>query len=85
MKNASHSEAQANNSTPILSVLAGSSWDACDENSLAVDGLDAIPYETLEESGIPRHVADQLNYRNATPTDVEEVLTYPISGCWIVT
>ena len=83
MKNASHSEAQAINSTPSLSAPAGSSWDACSE-SLAVDGLEAIPYETLEESGIPRDVADKLNYRNATPTDVEEVLGYPISGCWTV-
>ena len=85
MKNASHSEAQANNSNPTLSVVTGSSWDACSENSLAVDGLDAIPYETLEASGIPRDVADQLNYRNATAADVQEVLGYPIPGCWIVT
>ena len=82
MKNASHSEAQANNSTPILSAIVGSSWDACDENSLAVDGLDAIPYETLEASGIPRDVADQLNYRNLTPADVEDALGYSISDCW---
>ena len=82
MKNASHSEAQANNSTPILSAIVGSSWDACDENSLAVDGLDAIPYETLEASGIPRHVADQLNYRNLTPVDVEDALGYSMSDCW---
>ena len=53
-------EAQANNSDPILSALAGSHWDACSENSLAVDGLDAIPYETLEASGIPRDVAEKL-------------------------
>ena len=69
MKNASHSEAQANNSTPILSAIVGSSWDACDENSLAVDGLDAIPYETLEASGIPRdpedHGQEQCSLRPA--------------------
>ena len=82
MKNASHSEAQANIYTPILSAIAGSSWDACDENSLGVDGLDPIPYETLEASGIPRDVADRLNYRNLTPADVEFALGYPMTGCW---
>ena len=82
MKNASHGEALANNSTPILSALAGSHWDASSENSLAVDGLDPIPYETLEASGIPRDVADRLNYRNLTPADVEDALGYPMSGCW---
>ena len=84
MKNASEREAQANNSVPMLSAPAGSHWDACSENSLAVDGLDAIPYETLEASGIPRDVADRLNYRNATAVDVEEVLGYPVPGCWTV-
>ena len=78
-------EAQANNSDPILSALAGSHWDACSENSLAVDGLDAIPYPTLEASGIPRDVAEKLNYRNLTPVDVEDALGYPMPGCWGVT
>ena len=76
MKMPPEGEAQANNSTPILSAVAGSHWDACSENSLAVDGLDAIPYETLEASGIPRDVADKLNYRNLTPADVEDALGY---------
>ncbi len=83
MKMPPEGEAQANNSDPNLSAPAGSSWDACSE-SLAVDGVEAIPYEQLQESGIPRDVADRLNYRNATAADVEEVLGYPISGCWIV-
>ena len=78
-------EAQANNSDPILSALAGSHWDACSENSLAVDGLDAVPYPTLEASGIPRDVAEKLNYRNLTPVDVEDALGYPMPGCWGVT
>ena len=78
-------EAQANNSDTILSALAGSHWDACSENSLAVDGLDAIPYPTLEASGIPRDVAEKLNYRNLTPVDVEDALGYPMPGCWGVT
>jgi len=64
-------EALANTSDPILSAHAGSHWDASSENCLAVDGLDAIPYETLENSGIPRDVADKLNYRNLNPVDVE--------------
>ena len=58
MKMPPEREALANNPTPILSALAGCHWDASSENSLAVDGLDAIPYETLEASGIPRDVAD---------------------------
>ena len=82
MKKPPEGEAQANNSDPTLPVLAGSHWDACSENSLAVDGLAAIPYETLEASGIPRDVADRLNYRNLTPADVEDALGYPMSGCW---
>ena len=76
MKKPPEGEAQANNSDPTLPVLAGSHWDACSENSLAVDGLAAIPYETLEASGIPRDVADRLNYRNLTPADVEDALGY---------
>lgn len=85
MKMPPEGEALANNSTSILSALAGSHWDASSENSLAVDGLDAIPYETLETSGIPRDVADKLNYRNLTPADVEDALGYPMPGCWGVT
>ena len=83
MKMPSEGEAKANNSDPNLSALAGSSWDACSE-SLAVDGLEAIPYEQLQESCILRDVADRLNYRNATAADFEKVLGYPIPGCWIV-
>jgi len=82
MKMPPEGEALANDSNPTLSALAGSHWDASSENSLAVDGLDAIPYETLEASGIPRDVADRLNYRNLTPADVEDALGYPMSGCW---
>ena len=78
-------EALANISNPILSADAGSHWDASSENSLAVDGLDAIPYETLENSGIPRDVADNLNYRNLTSVDVEDALGYPMPGCWGIT
>ena len=62
--------------------IAGSQWDACSDNNLAVDGIDGIPYETLEASGIPRDIADQLNYRNLTPADVEDALGYPMTGCW---
>ena len=58
MKMPPEGEAQANNSDPNLSAPAGSSWDACSE-SLAVDGREAIPYEQLQESGIPRDVADR--------------------------
>lgn len=85
MKMPPEGEALAKKSTPILSALAGSHWDASSENSLAVDGLEAIPYETLEASGIPRDVAEKLNYRNLTPVDVEDALGYPMPGCWGVT
>ena len=80
MKKPPEGEAQANKSNPTLSALAGSHWDACSENSLVVDGLEAIPYETLEASGIPRDVADKLNYRNLTPADVEDALGYSMAG-----
>ena len=83
MKNASRAEAHAFKSSPaILSVSSGSNWDVCSENSLAIDGRGAIPYETLAASGIPKDVADQLNYRNLEPSDVQEILGYPMSGCW---
>ena len=78
-------EALAKKSIPILSAPAGSHWDASSDNSLAVDSLEAIPYPTLEASGIPRDVADKLNYRNLTPFDVEDALGYPMPGCWGVT
>ena len=53
MKNASGAEAQTFKSSPAsLSVSAGSNWDVCSENSLAIDGRGAIPYETLAASGI---------------------------------
>ena len=83
MKNASGQEAQAFKSSPTsLSESSGSNWDVCSENSLAIDGRGAIPYETLAASGIPKDVADQLNYRNLEPSEVQEILGYPISGCW---
>lgn len=85
MKMPPEGEALANDSNPIVSALAGSHWNASSDNSLAVDGLDAIPYETLEDSGIPRDVADQLNYRNLTPADVEDALGYEMPGCWGIT
>ncbi len=78
MKNASGREAQAFKSSPTsLSESSGSNWDVCSENSLAIDGRGAIPYETLAASGIPKDVADRLNYRNFEPSDVEAILGYP--------
>ena len=83
MKSASGAEAQAFKSSPASSsVSSGSNWDVCSENSLAIDGRGAIPYETLAASGIPKDVADQLNYRNLEPSEVQEILGHPISGCW---
>ena len=83
MKNASGREAQAFKSSPTsLSESSGSNWDVCSENSLAIDGRGAIPYETLAASGIPKDVADRLNYRNLEPSDVEAILGYPQTDCW---
>ena len=64
-----------------LSVSA-SSWDVCDGDDLALEGRDPIPYDTLLASGIPKGVADQLNYKNLTPDDVEAILGFRRQGCW---
>ena len=81
-ENASRGEGTDEKSQPKSIGACRYSWDSCSENSLAADGLDAIPYETLEASGIARDVADKLNYRNLTPADVEDALDYSMTGCW---
>lgn len=66
--------------TPLS--VSASSWDVCDGDDLALEGRDPIPYDTLVASGIPKDVADQLNYKNLTPDDVDEILGFRRQGCW---